>query len=168
MRKLNLWGGDFSVPIENVLINRTSSMHLPCILCFCELTRACTRAKFPHNPQECWHVITLANPAWVHRPSSCFLLLTALFSVLVSSFHCSVLSTSLDWFFLFSSGTFLPSFFSGLAGNLARKLFVWVSRQNRQGNLLTGTYPHPQKWMPDIVSQNSIIQIWFEKMSNFK
>ena len=40
-------------------------------------------------------------------------------------------------------GTCLSSSSSGLVGNLARKPFVWVSRQNRQRNPLTGAYPHP-------------------------
>ena len=98
------------------------------------------------------------------------LMLTALSCRLPCSVHFSVLHLSLDcrlpptfvrypflstdlFFLLTDSGTFLPSYSSGLVGDLARKPFVWVSRQNRQRNLLTGTYPHPQKWMPPIVSQ---------------
>ena len=80
------------------------------------------------------HLLTLANPASQSSvSSSCTLLPIALLSSLVSS----VLS-SLD-----CSGTLLPSSSSSLVVNLAHKPFVWVSRQNRHMNLLTGTYPHP-------------------------
>ena len=64
----------------------------------------------------------------------------------LTSVDCPVLSTSLDRFVLSTSvdsGTFLPSSSSGLVRNLARKPFMWVSRQNRRRNLLKGTYPHP-------------------------
>ena len=38
------------------------------------------------------------------------------------------------------SGTFLPSSTSGLAGDLALRPFVWVSRQNRQRDSRTGAH----------------------------
>ena len=52
-------------------------------------------------------------------------------------------------------GPCLSSSSSGLVGNLVHKPFVWVSRQSRQRNPLTGTHPHlhPQKWMPSIIPQ---------------
>ena len=68
-------------------------------------------------------------------------------SSLVSSLDCQLSSTSIK------SGAFLPLSSSGLVGNLTHKLFVWVSCRNRQRNLLTGTYPYPQKVMTPIVSQ---------------
>ena len=70
-------------------------------------------------------------------PSSCFLLPTALFCRL----PCSI-----NWFLLFTAScslwTFLPLSSSGLMGNLTRKPFVWVSRQNRQRDPLIVTHTH--------------------------
>ena len=69
-------------------------------------------------------------------------LLTDLFCRLVSAAPFCWLCASLDWPLLPTvSGTFLPSS-SGLVGDLARKPFVWVSRQNRQRDSLTGTHTH--------------------------
>ena len=47
---------------------------------------------------------------------------------------CPAFSTALSVF----SGTFLPSSTSCLAGDLALSLFLWVSRQNRQRDCLSG------------------------------
>ena len=44
-------------------------------------------------------------------------------------------------------GPCLSSSSSSLVGNLARKPSVWVSRQSKQKNPLTGDHPHPQKRM---------------------
>ena len=87
------------------------------------------------------HPLTLAIPAT--GPNSRLsatvgfprLLPTALSYWLPWSVDCPVLLTA-----LFCSGTFLPSSSSGLVGNLARKPFVWVSRQNWQRDPLTGTH----------------------------
>ena len=112
-------------------------------LCICRLLRACIRAKFPHSHQERWIILSRWPPrplcpqdlaprfaATFLRPSpSVRLLLTALFC----------------WQLLTGQGACFPSSSSGLVGDLARKPFVWISRQNRQRNLLTGTHPHPQK-----------------------
>ena len=55
---------------------------------------------------------------------------------------------SVDYLLLLTTqGPCFPSSSSGLLGNLTHKPFVWVSRQNRQRNPLTGTQPHPQKRM---------------------
>ena len=101
-------------------------------------------SKIPTKPLGMLtHLLTLANPAWVHRPSSYSLLLIALFSGLVCSLPWSLQFPSLDCL-LFSSGTFLP-LSSGLVGNLTRKPFMWVSHQNRQRDPLTGTHTHTQR-----------------------
>ena len=92
------------------------------------------------SPGMLTHPFTLANPAseFAH-PSS---------QLPPTSVHCPGLfcwfTPSLD------SGNFLPSSSSSLVRNLTCKPFVWVSCQNQQRNLLTGTYP--QKWMAPIVS----------------
>ena len=107
--------------------------------------------------------LTLSRwPTWPLGPQvlavTCTLLLTSLFywlpsSVLLSAFFCSVL-----W-------PCLPYLSSGLVGNLARKPFVCVSRQNRQRGLLSGTYSHTHrnechpschKWSNSSISNNSI------------
>ena len=49
----------------------------------------------------------------------------------------------------------LPSSSSGLAGNLARKPFAWVSHQNRQWIPLTDNHSVPQKRIPHIVPHSS-------------
>ena len=46
-------------------------------------------------------------------------------------------------YLLITIGLCLSSSSSGLVGNLAGKLFVWASHQNRQRSPLTGTHPHP-------------------------
>ena len=93
------------------------------------LSRARTR-KFPGTLT---YPITLADPASGSAGPSSKL-----------SSRLSLTSSSLCSRFSSSS--------SGLPGNLARKSFVWVSRQNRQRNPLTGTRPpsHSHKWMPNI------------------
>ena len=54
----------------------------------------------------------------------------------------------------------LPSFSSGLVGNLARKPFVWVSRQNRQKDPLAGTHPNPQKTNATYRATGYMICMW--------
>ena len=111
-------------------------------LAFSELSRACIQAKLPQGHQECWLILS----RWPTRLLSPQVLATTLFCRLPWSVHFSWLVCSLPWPLLlyrlppslFCSGTFLPSFSSGLVGNLERKPFVWVSRQSRQRNLLTG------------------------------
>ena len=116
-------------------------------LAFCELSQACIRAKFPQSHQEC-RLILSHWPTWPLGPQILtvgfpWLLLTALTRWLPCSFNFSVLPPS-----LFPLGTFLPSSSSSLMGNLVHKPFVWASCQNRQRNLLTGTYPHPHNECP--------------------
>ena len=85
-------------------------------------------------PGTLTHPFTLANLASESiGPSSC----------LLSPADCPVLPTS-----LFCSGIFLPSSSAGLVWDLARKPFVWVSRQNRQMDPLTGTHPHTHNECP--------------------
>ena len=110
-------------------------------LAFCELSRACIRAKFPQSHKEHW----LGLSRWPTRIS------VHRFLLLLSSDDCPVLSTGLFCLLLLlfchphplsSSGTLLPSSSSDLVGNLTCKPFVRVSRQNKQRNLLTDTYLH--------------------------
>ena len=56
---------------------------------------------------------------------------------------CLSLSITFPRLLLTALGPCLPSSSSGLAGNLARKPFVWISRQNEQRNPLTNTHSHP-------------------------
>ena len=65
------------------------------------------------------------------------------------------------FFLLTALGPCLPSSSSGLVGDLARMPFVWVSRQNRQRNPLTGTHPHPQKRIPPIVPQKKQLKFLY-------
>ena len=114
-------------------IRREKLLTLLCrFLCICGLSRACTRAKFPHSHQERWLILS-RWPTWpldsqvpAHRLAV---------ALLLSPVDCLLLFTAL--------GPCLPSSSSGLVGNRARKLFVWVLRQNKQRNTLTVTHPHP-------------------------
>ena len=102
------------------------------------------------------HLLTLAHPASQSTDTSSCLSVDC--SVLFCWLVCSRLPTGLfcplDWLLLFSSllltvsGAFLPSSAFGLLGDLARKLFVWVSRQYRQSNPLTGTHTHRNECHP--------------------
>ena len=90
------------------------------------------------------HFLALVNPA----SSNVFLdrqlpqlLSTGLFSWLVCSAHFPRLLCPADCL----TRAFLPSSSSSLVGDLARKPFLWASRQNRQRNLLTGTYTHTHR-----------------------
>ena len=97
------------------------------------------------------HPLTLANLAYQSPgSSSCSLLPTALFCRLVCF-------ASFSWL----SETSLLSSFSGLEGDLTRKPFVWVSRQNRQRDHLTGTptHTHTEKRMPSIVSHGFCLSL---------
>ena len=102
--------------------------------------------KITRNADSSTHVGQLGT--WVHRclqpPFSTVSfprhLSTGLFCPLLCSASFSWLAPILR--------LWLPSSSSGLVGNLARKPFVWVSHQNRQRNLLTGTYPHPHNECP--------------------
>ena len=125
---------------------RRSLWHFLCILCAImsmHLTEILTKP-----PGMLTHLLTLANllsqstgsSSRLSRPSAspdfCRLLshvdYPVLSTALVSSASSSVLPR-----------TFLPSSSSGLVGGLTHMPFVWVSHENRQRNLLTGTYPHP-------------------------
>ena len=111
-------------------------------------------SEIPTKPQgTLTHPLMLANPALsshilaVAYSLSCWLPCSASFSWLSASpdfswLPCSLPSTSVD------SPTFVLSSSPGLMGNLVCKPFVWVSCQNRQRNLLTGTYPHPHNECP--------------------
>ena len=124
-------------------------------LYICGLARTCIRAKFPQSHQERWLILS----RWPTRRLSPQALAHALFCRL----PCSV-----DWFLLFCSvlscsGTFcLPSSSSDLTDNHVRKPFVWVSRQNRQRDPLTGTHPRPHKRIPNIVSQLALSHLVWE------
>ena len=72
-----------------------------------------------------------------------------------------VLPPSTDWLILLTSLFCLLRCFpwdlpfsssSGLVGNLARKPFGWVSRQNRQRESSDWHLPTPNQWIPNIVS----------------
>ena len=94
------------------------------------------------------HFLTLANLASGHKGPGNRLSLSVGFPT-----NCLLLFTSVDWSLLFSAlGPCLPSYSSGLVGDLARNPIVWVSCQNRRINL-TSTHPHlhPQNRMPYII-----------------
>ena len=106
----------------------------------CELTRAFTRAK------------TLTKPLAILISVDCSPLCSTLISWLTCSVDKSLLSPSADCVLLLLtpllcrlspfvfSRAFLPSSTYGLVGDLVRKPFVWVSRQNKQRDSLIGTY----------------------------
>ena len=99
------------------------------------------------------HLLTLANLASQSTGSSSRLsrpLVSPDFCRLLSSVDCLVLSTDLvsSAFFSVLPRIFLPSSSPGLVGDLAHKPFVWVSRQNRQRNVLAGTYPQSHSECP--------------------
>ena len=118
--------------------------HFPSILCFC----VCHK-----------HVLENSNTATrnadssshAHRPGLWYHRLQLLTQQLPFSDHCLSPTVAYCSLLLTALGPCLSLSFSGLVGNLAHKPFVWVSRQNRQRNPLTGTQPHPQKRMPPIV-----------------
>ena len=135
-----------------------SMWHFLYILCFCELMRACTRAKLSQKPLAMRTSSCVGQPGLCRSTGlssrlfdfcwlsslSCFHLLAVSFCRLCPSLDsylkltvlfCLPLSTPLSVF----SGTFLPSFTSDLTGVLTLRPFVWVSHQNRQGDSLTGT-----------------------------
>ena len=110
---------------------------LCCSPCICRLSRACIGAK----------------------PESAFLVAKATRNA-DSSLDCPVLSTGLFYSLLLTvlflcqlarsvfSGTFLPSSTSNLAGDLALRPFVWVSRQNRQKDSQTNTHTNRNECYP--------------------
>ena len=122
---------------------REKSVTLLCILCFCGITRACTRTKLPQATSN----VDLSSR--VGQPGICWS--TGLSSRL--SDFCWLVS-SLPYFHLLTdllltvTGTVLPSSSSGLVGDHERKLFEWVSCQNRQRDPLTGTYTQPHNKFP--------------------
>ena len=99
-------------------------------LTFYELSRVCIQVKFPQSHQERWLILS----RWPTQPLSPQVLAVAF---LLLTIDCPVLSV-----------TFLPFSSSGLVGDLACKPFVWVSRQNRQRDPLTGTHRHPHNECP--------------------
>ena len=95
--------------------------HLRSFLCICGLSWACIRAKFPHSHQGRWLIFT------------------------VSTDPCSSLSSCLPLFWLAALSCSQPSSVYcpyGLVGDLTCNPFAWVSRQNKQRNLLNVTTPH--------------------------
>ena len=80
----------------------------------------------------------------------------------LSSRHCQ--TVAFPWLLLTALEPCLSSSSSGLVGNLTRKPFVWVSRQSRHRNPLTGAHPHPQKlmdphrvtWLTDVLRQTGL------------
>ena len=100
------------------------------------LSRACTRMRFSHTYQERWLILSrwltwLLGPQVPTPRFNSSLSLTVVFFWLWLTPICSALGPC------FSSSS------SCLVGNLACKPFVWVSRQNRQRNPLTGARPNP-------------------------
>ena len=81
------------------------------------------------------HLIALVNPASVGQQ-----VLAAAF--LTSVDWCLLCPTLISWL------TFLPLSSSGLVGDLARKPFVWASRQNRQRDPMTHTHTHRYECHP--------------------
>ena len=108
------------------------------------LSRACIRAKFLHIQQKRWLILSRCL-TWLLSPQVPTPLTVAFPRLLLTAF-------SVDCFHLLTAlGPCLLSSSSGLVGNLALKPFVWVSRQNRQRNPLTGTHSHPQNECTQIV-----------------
>ena len=105
---------------------REESGTLLCILCFCGLTRA----KLPQATSNADLSSRVGQPGICKSTGLssrlfdfCWLVSSALLSSLDwPSLDCSLLQTV--------PGTFLPSSSFVLVGDLARKPFVWVSRQN--------------------------------------
>ena len=115
------------------------------------------------------HFLALVNPASVGQQVlvAAFLnsvdwspLCPTLISWLTCSVDWSLLLPSADCPSLFS-GTFLPSSSSGLVGDLTHKTFVWVSRQNRQRDCLTGTLTHPHNECPTSCHTNTLRKILY-------
>ena len=120
-------------------------------------------SEIPTKPSR-WLILS----RWPTQPLSPQALAPALFCRLPYYADCPVLTCSLLLSTLFyrlscpfSMGPCLPSSSSGLVGNLAREPFVWVSRQNRQRDPLTGTHTHTHR--------NEILpscQIWVHVENN--
>ena len=141
-------------------VRREKFVTLLCSFLFiCELSRPRIRAKLPQSHQE--RRFTLSR--WPTRPLGPQVLAVSHIWPSASPDFCRLLSTAdcpvLVYFLPFCSGTFLPSSSSVLVGNLACSPFVWASCQNRQRNplIITHSYPHPQKRMPNIVPQLSFL-----------
>ena len=125
--------------------------------CICRLSRACIlretstkpltqqRSSRVGQPGLCGStglLSRLSDFCWLSS-LPCFYLLTASFCWLCHSLDCYLKLTvlfflALSTAFSVFSRTFLPSSTSGLAGDLALRPFVWVSRQNRQRDRLSG------------------------------
>ena len=117
-------------------------------LAFCELSQACIRAKLlAESPGMLTHLLTLANQA-----SGSTGLDPALFCWLPCSVDQSWLPPS--------QSSLGPSFLRLLVGDLARKPFVWVLRQNRQRDVLIG-HTHTHTTNAHIMSQ--VIQSAYSK-----
>ena len=95
------------------------------------------------------YLLALVNPASVVQQVLAVTFLTsvdwsplcpALISWLTLSLDCNLLFCRLSP--LDCPGNFFPLSSPGLMGGLARKPFVWDTRQNRQRDPLTGTYTH--------------------------
>ena len=135
-------------------------------------------AQLLQSHKQCWHLLALVNPASVGQqvlavafltsvdsllcPSShshCLLLLTVSFSRQLSqavwSLQPSFVNYSLSLSLSLFSRTFLPSTTSGLTGDLDLRPFVWVSRQNRQRDRLSGANTNRNELL-HIVSQCDI------------
>ena len=122
-------------------------------LAFCELSRACIRAKFPQiHPRML--TCPLTSAFWVHRPST-----------VLSFAVCPVLSTGLFCLLLlFCSETFLPSSSSGLMrASHAQALCVGFAPKQTKGSSDWHPHRHTQKRMPPIVSHwiGKVIQLKF-------
>ena len=114
------------------------------------------RAKFPHKPPG-----TLAHPLALADLASESTGPNFSFS---SRFFLTVAFPWLSLTPINCLGPCLSSSSSGLVGNLVRKHFVWVSRQSRQRNPLTGVHPHLQKRMPLHYATNVIRIVLFLKL----
>ena len=69
-------------------------------------------------------------------------------------------------YLLTALGPSFSSSSSSLVGNLARKLFVLVSRQNKQRNTLTGAHPHRQNENPPLCHTATFFFAIFSEIIN--
>ena len=119
-------------------------------LAFCASVGYCERVfernshKVTRNADSSSHV---DQPGlWVHTSEQ-----STFPQLLLNALSCR-LPRSLVSYSLSLSGTFIPSFSSGLS----RKLFVWVSRQNRQRDPLSDTHTHRNECHPSRHNNNHL------------
>ena len=171
--KMHNWGGGGRKEEQIIGLGLAPSARWRCLWHFCVALcefagyrERCIRAKL-HKPQGILtRLLALVNPASVDQQVLAAAFLTSvdwsplcptliswltfswLLSLSLSPADCSLLLPSADCF----SVTFLPSSSSGLVGDLAGRTFVWVSRQNRQRDSLTGTHTQRNECHPSVQS----------------